>query len=185
METLNQSLTDKLKAINLSNETFKYETRAHKLKTKSAYKEFIKEILEGSKTTLVFTLTFNDRYKISLNQAEKDARHFKNTLDKDVFGKSNNRWKNRHSACLVVEGNDYNEDNVNTHIHGILGFEFENVSTCKRLVKKHWSKIRKSGFVTEIKEWNGHDEWIYYLLKQKTKDVMYSDAIAVLDRSTN
>ena len=187
MEQSNKPLIDKLRTINLNkkNLDFQYEVINHKLKTKRAYKDFIKEILEESNTTLIFTLTFNDRYKVSLSQAEKDARHFKNTLDKEVFGKSNNRWKNRHSGCLVVEGNDYNDLAVNTHIHGILSFQITNISTCKNLVRKHWSKIRKSGFITEIKEWDGRDEWIQYLLKQATKDVPYSDAIAVLDRWMN
>ena len=147
-------LIDNLKGINLEpyNLSFQYEASKDKLRTKFAYKNFIKEILEESNTILVFTLTFNDSYKTSLDQAEKDARHFKNTLDKGVFGKSNNKWKNRHAGCLVVEGNDYNDGSVNTHIHGILGFSINNPSTCKKLITKHWNQIRKSGFINEIKE---------------------------------
>lgn len=183
MEQLNLPLMDQLRAINLKGNNFNHEARSLQLRRKSAYIEFIKEILEESNTILIFTLTFIDRYKVSLEQAEKDARHFKNMLDKDVFGKSNNRWKNRHPACLVVEGNDYKDDGVRTHIHGIIGFNNDSVLASKRLVRKHWSKIRKSGFITEIKEWDGRDQWINYLLKKKTKDVPYNDAIAVLDRS--
>ena len=179
MKQLNQPLMEQLGAINSQGNNFNHEARSLQLRRKLAYKGFIKEILKESNTVLICTLTFKHRYIISLDQAEKDARHFKNTLDKDVFGKTNNKWKNRHPACLVVEGNDHREDAVGAHIHGILGFGEESALDSKRLIRKHWGNIKKSGYISEISEWDGRDQWINYLLKQKTKDVPYLSLIHI------
>ena len=181
MNRFNLALTNKIK--NEKDKSFETSlVHQNYLRTKNAYKEFVLNLVSESETIMIFTLTFNPIFKVGINQAEKDAKHFKNTLDKSIYGKTNNKWRNRTPGCLVVEGNDYSDSTIRTHIHGILGFDITSVPYCKRLIRKHWKAIKASGFITDIEEWDFRDEWIHYLLKSKTKDVPFDDAIAVLDR---
>ena len=100
MNQLSQLLTNKIK--NEKHKFFKTDlANQNYFRTKKAYKELILDLVSESETVLIFTLTFNPKFKVGINQAEKDAKHFKNILDKSIYGKSNNKWKNRTPGCLV------------------------------------------------------------------------------------
>ncbi len=143
------------------------------------YIDFINNDLQKSKTILTVNLTFNNIFKTSVDQAMKDAKHFKNILDHTLYGKYKGKLRDRTKGCLIVEGDSYNPIAEKTHIHGVLGFDLTSLRKCKQHIETHWAKLKRAGFVREIKEWDGDDAWISYILKQSSKNRVYSDLIVM------
>lgn len=106
--------------------------------------------------------------------SEQNFRHFKNILNRKVFGNRHRRFGTQLKMLVVREVSSGNRHHLHLIIEQPFGYTYKKFRT---LVKECWMKTDFGHFQTHFEKpltIEREDGWVDYLLKDRTKESLES-----------